>query len=171
MLDTRQYVLNGFPASTSTTIDPVPCFSSPDVTGARLLGRIYQRLEATYTPSVGTRPEDCETKCRHSASTATGFRSPRCACTEWPPQGSALSTVERVGTPPKHLEAEPLFVKYDFHILVPSSFAAVTGPSDRKNIAMFWSSSRYTFCQIPTAISCNRRSAFRSRHYWASRHN
>lgn len=135
VLDTRQYVLNGFPASTTPCIDPVPCFSSPDVTGARLLGRIYQRGSHVYA-FVGTRPEiakqnaDIQQALQPDSAPQDVHDRMAAAGAHYLP--SSVSEVR------KHLEAEPLFVKYGFHIRS-LQFCRSNGPSDRKTIAMFWS--------------------------------
>ena len=134
VLEMKQYVLNGFPAST-TPCSPVPCFSYPDVAGAKLLGRIYQRGSHVYA-FVGERPEIAKvnTDLRQTLRLDSSLQDvqDRLAAARahyLPSRDSELR---------KHLEAEPLFVKYGFHIRS-LHFCRSTGPSDQERIAMFWS--------------------------------
>ena len=135
VLDTKQYVLNGFPASATPCNNPVPCFSYPDVTGAKLLGRIYQRGSHVYA-FVGARPEtakgnaDLQQTLRLDSSPEDVQDHLARAKADYPPSKEAEIR--------KHLEAEPLFVNYGFHIRS-LHFCRSTGPADQKRIAMFWS--------------------------------
>jgi hypothetical protein len=135
VLDMSQYALSGFPPSAIPCNGSVPCFSYPDVARARLLGRIYQGGIHVYA-FVGARPEitkenaDLQQTLHPDSSPQDVQDRLAAAGAHYPP--SSESELR------KHLEAEPLFVKYGFHIRS-LQFCRSIGPSDRKTIAMFWS--------------------------------
>jgi hypothetical protein len=135
VLDSKQYTLNGFPYSSTPCSYSGPCFSYPDIAEARLLGRVYQRGSHVYA-FVGARPEiakenaDLQQTLRLDSSPEDVQDHMTIAKADYPP---SKETEIR-----KHLEAEPLFAMYGFHIRS-LHFCRTTGPSDQERIALFWS--------------------------------
>ena len=133
VLDAKQYVLNGFPSSATPCKDESQCFGYPDVAGAKLSGRIYQRGTRIYG-FVGARPEIA--KQNSDFQKDVGELSP--AQVE-----GRLSTLGAHYAPSQQLElrnflaARPLFVQYALRT-DSLNFCYHAGPSDR-TIAMYWS--------------------------------
>lgn len=134
VLDAKEYTLNGFPASAIPCSDPVSCFGSTDVAGARFVGRIYQRGSRVYD-FVGVRPEIA----KKNADFQKDVNGP------YPGAVEARLIASGAHYPPskeqdirRNLEAKLIFAQYGFRLASLHFCYETDGPGDKK-LAMFWS--------------------------------
>lgn len=130
-----QPVVQGFYPSAIACYDGDTCLTTFDVSNAYLLGRLYQhgtRIQAYQgsRPKVAQENADLQQALHADSSLQHVQDGIVAAKAHFPPSSEAEIR--------RHLEAEPLFVKYGFHISS-LQFCRSVGPPDQKQIAMFWS--------------------------------
>jgi hypothetical protein len=136
VLDLEQPVIYGFSPSAKPCSYPRPClFSLPDPTGARFVGRIYQR-GSRVEAYEGSRPEVA--KKNSDFQKDVGITLSLKDLDARLIAGGAHYPASQQQSLRKFLEAEPLFDKYGFQIRS-LQFCRSTGPADERQIAMFWS--------------------------------